>query len=98
LIVVNNGGGGIFRILPNAKETPGFETYFETKHKRTVKHMAKQYDLSYQSVRTSIGLRLALGRFFSKSNRRKILEIRTPSTTNDLVLQSYFKFLSEHSD
>ena len=98
LIVVNNGGGGIFRILPNAKETPGFETYFETKHKRTAKHMAKQYDLSYQSVRTSIGLRLALGRFFSKSNRGKILEIRTPSTTNDLVLQSYFKFLSEHSD
>jgi 2-succinyl-5-enolpyruvyl-6-hydroxy-3-cyclohexene-1-carboxylate synthase len=98
LIVVNNGGGGIFRILPNAKETPGFETYFETKHKRNAKHMAKQYDLSYQSVRTSIGLRLALGRFFSKSNRGKILEIRTPSTTNDLVLQSYFKFLSEHSD
>ena len=96
LIVVNNGGGGIFRILPNAKETPGFETYFETKHKRTAKHMAKQYGLSYQSVRTSIGLRLALGRFFSKSNHGKILEIRTPSTTNDLVLQSYFKFLSEH--
>ena len=98
LIIVNNGGGGIFRILPNAKETPGFETYFETKHKRTAKHMAKQYGLSYQSVRTSIGLRLVLGRFFSKSTRGKILEIRTPSTTNDLVLQSYFKFLSEHSD
>ena len=96
LIVVNNGGGGIFRILPNAKETPGFETYFETKHKRTAKHMAKQYGLSYQSVRTSIGLRLALGRFFSKSNRGKILEISTPSNINDLVLQSYFKFLSEH--
>ena len=98
LIVVNNGGGGIFRILPNAKETPGFETYSETKHKRTAKHMAKQYGLSYQRVRTSIGLRLVLGRFFSKSARGKILEISTPSTTNDLVLQSYFKFLSEHSD
>jgi 2-succinyl-5-enolpyruvyl-6-hydroxy-3-cyclohexene-1-carboxylate synthase len=98
LIVVNNAGGGIFRILPNAKETPGFETYFETKHKRNAKHIAKQYGFSYQSVRTSIGLRLALGRFFSKSKRGKILEIRTPSSTNDHVLQSYFKFLSEHSD
>ena len=98
LIVVNNGGGGIFRILPKAKETPGFETYFETKHKRTAKHMAKQYGLSYQCVQTSFGLRLALGRFFSKSTRGKILEIRTPSTTNDLVLQSYFKYLGKHSD
>jgi len=60
--------------------------------------MAKQYGLSYQSVRTSIGLRFALGRFFSKSTRGKILEISTPSTTNDLVLESYFKFLTEHSD
>ena len=41
---------------------------------------------------------LTLSRFFSKSARGKILEITTPSTTNDLVLQSYFKFLSEHSD
>ena len=98
LIVVNNGGGGIFRILPNAKETSGFETYFETKHKRTAKHMAKQYGLSYKIVRTSIGLRLALVRFFSKSTRGKILEIRTPSKTNDLVLQSYFKYLSKHSN
>ena len=98
LIVVNNGGGGIFRILPNAKEIPGFETYFETKHKRTAKYMAKQFGLSYESVRTSFGLRLALGRFFSKSRRGKILEIITPSNTNDLVLKSYFKFLSQHSD
>ena len=98
LIVVNNGGGGIFRILPNAKDTPGFETYFETKHNRTAKHMAKQYDLSYKRVRGRIGLSLALRRFFSQSTRGKILEICTPSNTNDLVLQSYFKFLSEHSD
>ena len=98
LIVVNNCGGGIFRILPNAKDTPRFETYFETKHNRTAKQMAKQYGLSYKRVKGKMGLRLALLRFFSQSSRGKILEISTPSNTNDLVLQSYFKFLSEHSD
>ena len=56
-----------FRILPNAKETPDFETYFETKHRRTAKWMAKQYGLSYKRVRSGVGLRLALGRFFSPS-------------------------------
>jgi 3-hydroxyacyl-CoA dehydrogenase len=39
-----------------------------------------------------------LGRFFSPSSRGKILEICTPSNTNDLVLQAYFDFLSNHSD
>lgn len=98
VILVNNGGGGIFRILPNAKETPDFETYFETKHRRTAKWMAKQYGLSYKRVRSGVGLRLALGRFFSPSSRGKILEICTPSKTNDLVLQAYFDFLSNQSD
>ena len=98
LILVNNGGGGIFRILPNAKATPGFETYFETKHRRTAKWMAKQYGLSYKRVRSGLALKLALGRFFSASSRGKILEICTPSNTNDLVLQAYFNFLSNQSD
>ena len=98
LILVNNGGGGIFRILPNAKVTPGFETYFETKHRRTAKWMAKQYGLSYKRVRSGLGLRLALGRFFSASSRGKILEICTPSNNNDLVLHAYFDFLSNQSD
>ena len=98
LIVINNGGGGIFRILPKAKESPGFETFFETKHKRTAKQMAKQYGLSYKSVRGRIGLQWALRRFFSASNRPKLLEIHTPSNKNDEVLMSYFSFLSKHSD
>jgi 2-succinyl-5-enolpyruvyl-6-hydroxy-3-cyclohexene-1-carboxylate synthase len=32
IILINNGGGGIFRILPGHKETPVFNTFFETSH------------------------------------------------------------------
>ena len=32
IIVINNGGGGIFRILPGEKNTNNFDTFFETKH------------------------------------------------------------------
>jgi len=39
IIVVNNGGGGIFRILPGNKNTKNFDTYFETKHSLTAKQL-----------------------------------------------------------
>jgi 2-succinyl-5-enolpyruvyl-6-hydroxy-3-cyclohexene-1-carboxylate synthase len=31
-IILINNGGGIFRILPGHKETPVFNTFFETSH------------------------------------------------------------------
>jgi 2-succinyl-5-enolpyruvyl-6-hydroxy-3-cyclohexene-1-carboxylate synthase len=30
IILINNGGGGIFRILPGHEETSVFNTFFET--------------------------------------------------------------------
>jgi 2-succinyl-5-enolpyruvyl-6-hydroxy-3-cyclohexene-1-carboxylate synthase len=35
IVIINNGGGGIFRILPGHKETHVFNTYFETEHHLT---------------------------------------------------------------
>jgi 2-succinyl-5-enolpyruvyl-6-hydroxy-3-cyclohexene-1-carboxylate synthase len=32
IILINNGGGGIFRILPGHEETSVFNTFFETSH------------------------------------------------------------------
>ncbi|TFG72298.1 MAG: 2-succinyl-5-enolpyruvyl-6-hydroxy-3-cyclohexene-1-carboxylic-acid synthase, partial [Flavobacteriales bacterium] len=32
IILINNGGGGIFRILPGKEDTEKFETFFETTH------------------------------------------------------------------
>ena len=37
IIVINNHGGGIFRILPGDKDTPAYDTYFETVQQRSAK-------------------------------------------------------------
>ncbi len=38
IIVINNSGGGIFRILPGEKDTPTYDTYFETVQQRSAKN------------------------------------------------------------
>lgn len=91
IIVINNQGGGIFRILPGEKDTPKYDTYFETIHNRSARNVAKSFGLGYKRVQTNWGLKQALKSFFKPSTKAKILEIYTPRKINNLVLLDYFK-------
>ena len=91
IIIINNQGGGIFRILPGEKDSPKYDTYFETIHQRSGRDLARTYGFSYRSVRSVIGLQWALKFFFNTSQRPKILEIQTPRKINDTILLNYFK-------
>jgi len=90
IIIVNNSGGGIFRILPGHKNTTNFDTYFETKHKLTAKQLCDMYSFEYQTATNESELSLALNQFYAKSNLPKLLEVFTPSEINDDVLIDYF--------
>ncbi len=94
IIVVNNGGGGIFRILPGDKDSELFDTYFETKHNLSAKQLSEMYGFHYKSWNDEIGLREKVNEFFNLNNGPALLEIFTPSTVNDGVLIDYFKFIS----
>ncbi len=91
IIVVNNGGGGIFRILPGNKNTKNFDTYFETKHSLTAKQLCNMYGFKYSSASNQEELNAIISLFYSESNQPKLLEIFTPRTVNDEVLLNYFK-------
>lgn len=93
IIVINNGGGGIFRILPGEKNTSTFHRYFETRHNLSVRHLARQFGCEYSKASSQIGLRWKLRSFFKSSRRPKILEVNTPPEVNDKVLMDYFKAL-----
>ncbi len=93
IIVVNNGGGGIFRILPGHDETPVFNTFFETSHSLSAKHLAEMFGFKYFSVDNENDLSVELSAFYD-SDKKSILEIFTPTTVNDQVLLQYFKALS----
>ncbi|WP_432410903.1 2-succinyl-5-enolpyruvyl-6-hydroxy-3-cyclohexene-1-carboxylic-acid synthase [Rasiella sp. SM2506] len=94
IIIVNNGGGGIFRILPGDKETKNFKTYFETKHQLNASQLCDMYQLDYVSANTISEVSSALKRFYTESERPKVLEVFTPSDINDKILLEYFKFIA----
>lgn len=94
IILVNNGGGGIFRILPGDKERENFELFYETTHKLDAENLCKMYGFEYQTVSDSEALQNSLGDFFGESSAPKVLEIKTPRILNDKILLGYFDFIS----
>lgn len=93
IILINNGGGGIFRILPGHDETPVFNTFFETSHCLTAEHLCKMYGLNYLTASTETTLEESLKAMFSKDEKPTLLEVFTPTLENDKVLLQYFREL-----
>jgi 2-succinyl-5-enolpyruvyl-6-hydroxy-3-cyclohexene-1-carboxylate synthase len=93
IILINNGGGGIFRILPGHEETETFNTYFETSHCLTAEHLAKMYRFDYITASDSISLTNGLQQLFDTSDQPTILEVFTPTRENNKLLLNYFKAL-----
>ena len=93
IILINNGGGGIFRILPGHEETPVFNTFFETSHCLTAEHLAKMYGFNYSIASDENSLEKALTNLFGQNDQPAILEVFTPTRENDTILLDYFKQL-----
>jgi len=94
ILLINNGGGGIFRILPGQENTQNFETYFETVQDLDANHMCNLYGLEHIRVAEEREMEDGLKAFYQKSERPKLLEIITPRLLNNKILLGYFDFLS----
>ena len=97
IIIINNGGGGIFRILPGHEENKTFNTFFETSHCLTAEHLAKMYGFEYEIANSVSSLKNGMTKL-TNATQTFILEVFTPSKCNDSVLLNYFSYLTEISD
>lgn len=92
IIVINNGGGGIFRFIPGPKQS-GSLNYFETPHNLTAEHLCNMYHFEYNTAKNEAELQQQLSDFYEDSSLPKLLEIFTPRLENDHILKAYFNNL-----
>lgn len=98
IIIINNSGGGIFRIIPGPSTSDELDEYFEVTQQRTAEPFAKMYNLNYQKADSTKSLEKVISNFYNQSSRKKnraaILEVFTPRKTNDKVLAEYFQYVA----
>lgn len=95
IIVINNGGGGIFRIIPGPDQSNAVEDFFEVGNNASIEQLVQAHQINYYFASNESELDTELNKFYSPQNNKKaaVLEIATPNTLNPIVLKDYFKHL-----
>jgi 2-succinyl-5-enolpyruvyl-6-hydroxy-3-cyclohexene-1-carboxylate synthase len=95
IIMINNGGGNIFRVIPGPDRFEELEPYIETSHQFNAEGIAKNFGVKYYSVNDKASLLKILPAFYGAQpdNQPVLLEVFTPAVTSAETLRNYFKFI-----
>ncbi|WP_205503301.1 2-succinyl-5-enolpyruvyl-6-hydroxy-3-cyclohexene-1-carboxylic-acid synthase [Rufibacter psychrotolerans] len=89
VVVLNNHGGGIFRMIEGPRNQPELEPFFETEQRQTAQKTAEQMGFRYLSATDEASLDCLLPGFFDPSAGPQLLEVETHSARNYAVFSAY---------
>ncbi len=89
IIILNNHGGGIFRMIDGPKQLDELEEYFETNQKLNAVNTARDFGMNYINIKNIEVLADALPKFFDKKSGPSILEIETNPKMNQSVYEDF---------
>lgn len=90
IIVINNGGGGIFRFIPATSSLEFRERYFCADPELSVAKIADAFNLKYFSAESESQIIKVLPRFLEGSGSA-ILEVKTPQMESAEILKGCFQ-------
>ncbi|MGD1894439.1 MAG: 2-succinyl-5-enolpyruvyl-6-hydroxy-3-cyclohexene-1-carboxylic-acid synthase [Cyclobacteriaceae bacterium] len=95
IILLNNHGGGIFRMINGPSRQPELEEYFETKQQLEAENTARDFGMDYFRIDMTLNdapeeLESLLPGFFTKDSKSaKLLEIISDSPTNAKIFRQF---------
>ena len=89
IIVINNQGGGIFKIIPGPSKTPYLNEFFETSHDLNIEKISSGFGINYKKVNDIKSAKSAINEIIA-SNQTEILEFFTGDVNNEKILNEYF--------
>jgi 2-succinyl-5-enolpyruvyl-6-hydroxy-3-cyclohexene-1-carboxylate synthase len=95
VIVIDNGGGNIFRFIEGPDKDPGLLPWFEAPHARDIAKLVASYGLPYFHANDQASLEAGLDKLYTPRERPAVLHVTTDALTSPKVLRDYFKQLRE---
>ena len=94
IIVIDNRGGGIFRIIDGPKTSKQLENYFEAQHKTDPSLIAKGYGFKVMQMGEKDCVEETIKKFLNEDDEQ-ILIVPTEQKENPLALQRFFNYLKD---
>lgn len=89
VVVINNGGGGIFRFIQGTSYLPELEECFEVRRRLPLQGYAELHGFRFFRADSEAALREVLPRFFAETAQPALLSVDTPNEVNATVLRAY---------
>jgi 2-succinyl-5-enolpyruvyl-6-hydroxy-3-cyclohexene-1-carboxylate synthase len=95
VIVINNGEGNIFKILPHPKKDQTSLPFFTTPHNTSIKKFCDLYEVKHFKAESEEELASNFAYFINENSQPSVLEIDTSRVDNDTILTNYFNFIHQ---
>lgn len=93
VIVIDNGGGNIFRYIEGPDRDPALLKWFDSPHGRDPLALARSFGLPAYEAFDRTSLRNALEQLYEPHDGPAVLVVRTDAEVSPKVLRDYFKAL-----
>ena len=95
IVVINNGGGNIFRIIDGPKQHENSEAFIEKVDTRSIQKLVEYHNVNYAKADNLEELGTALIQMISPDQTTPmVLEVFTPRIESPELLKEYFGFLN----
>jgi 2-succinyl-5-enolpyruvyl-6-hydroxy-3-cyclohexene-1-carboxylate synthase len=91
VVVMNDGGGGIFRLLEGPDQMEFFEEYSVTHHPVSVELLSQSFGRSHHRVSGWADLDTQLDILFAEGSGLSVLEVDTTSAENSRIFKGLFR-------
>ncbi|WP_146194136.1 2-succinyl-5-enolpyruvyl-6-hydroxy-3-cyclohexene-1-carboxylic-acid synthase [Brumimicrobium oceani] len=93
VFLINNGGGGIFNIIPGPKSTPQGDEFFVAKHSFSAKSIAEAFNVNYYAANSMLEIDSQLDVFMEiqDNDRPAIMEVFTDGDESGKILLDYLE-------
>lgn len=94
IIVINNAGGGIFRLIDGPRDLPERDELFSLHNKRSIREIAHHYGLHYHRASNVYSLEGVIAQFYHPTSKAIVAEIITDPETDIQVFQQFKKLIT----
>ena len=95
ILLLNNGRGGIFNMLPGLENSPARDRLVAAEHSTSAEGICRQNDVVYLSAHDAAELGEGMARLLQmESTRPVLLEVFTDATEDERVMKDYYQSFS----
>ena len=94
ILLLNNGKGGIFNMLPGLEQSPARDQFVAAEHHTSADGICRQNDITYLKADNSEAMQQGINTLLNiESERPVLLEVFTDPSEDERVLKDYYQTL-----